>query len=200
MFGAYGLLFVLSVYVSIYVLFITPISSSPILLEHALYNDLVSRASDHLIPLQSRSTEATTPVLSSKALHKRSILGDGWDVYWFDGPAYFPVDTAARVLIDFYIGVLRQTILNAASNRTPLNRFSFRRGHIALSCYCRLGPIPWDLLHTIATEMLESTMRGYTGQYIAKFVHADGLEIDLDMAVGAAGPVDAQDALSSSRG
>lgn len=200
MFGAYGLLFVLSIYVSIYVVFITPISSSPILLELGLYNDLISRPSDHLIPLQSRSTEATTPVASSKALHKRSILGDDWEVYWFDGPAYFPVDTAAKVLIDFYVEVLRQTILNSASNHPPLNRFSFRRGHIAFSCYCRWAPIPWDLLHTIATEMLEFTMKGYTAQYIAKFVHAEGWEIDLDMAVGAAGPVAAQDTLSSNGG
>ena len=194
MFGAYGLLFVLS----ISMVLITPTSSSPILLELGLNNDLISHPSDDLIPLQSRSTEATTPVPFSKALHKRIILGEDWEVYWFDGPAYFPVDTAAKILIDFYTEVLRQTVLNSVSNRPPLNRFSFRKGHIAFSCYCRWVPIPWDLLQTMATEMLEFTMKGYTGQYLAKFVHAEGMEIELDMAVGAAGPVAAQDTLSSS--
>ena len=50
----------------------------------------------------------------------------------------------------------------------------------------------------IALEMLEFSMKGYTGQYIAKFVHAGGLEINLDMAVGPQGPALPSDAFSSS--
>lgn len=194
MFGAFGLLFVLSVRL----VFTKPVWSSAVHLELGLYDDLISRPNDHWIPVQSPSTDATTRVPSSKPLHKRITLGDDWEMYWFDGPAYFPVDTAAKMLVDFYVEVLRQVILNSHSNNPPLNRFSFRKGHIALSCFCRFTPLPWALLHTIVTDMLEFTLKGYTGQYFARFVHAGGLEFDLDMVVGAAGPVVAQDALSGS--
>ena len=56
--------------------------------------------------------------------------------------------------------------------------------------------MPWDLIHTMAAQLLEMTLKGYTMQYMARFAHATGLEIDLDMAVG---PVVVPDANSSTR-
>ena len=121
---------------------------------------------------------------SSNTLGKRIALEDGWHVHWFDGPAYVPIGTAAKVLADFYIEVMQKSLESTNAGRAPLHQLSFQSGYFSQTWYCRRTPVPWDLIHTIAAQMLKMTLKGYTMQYIAKFVHATGLEIDIDMAVG----------------
>ena len=54
-------------------------------------------------PLRSSSSGDAVTVSLLNAINKRIILGDGWDILWFDGPAYLPVDTAGIVLADLYV-------------------------------------------------------------------------------------------------
>ena len=51
-------------------------------------------------------------------------------------------------------------------------------------------------MYGIASQMLEATLKGYTGQFVAFYIHASGIEIQVDMAVDSVGPSQMPDTLS----
>ena len=148
------------------------------------YYDIITSPPEYSSSLVLHPYSKADSSTTSSTLGKRFALEDNWDVHWFDGPAYLPIGTAAMLFADFYTQVMQKTLENTNAGRAPLHQLSFQRGHLSQTWYCRRTPVPWDLIHTIAGQMLQMTLKGYTMQYMAKFVHATGLEIDIDMAVG----------------
>ena len=161
------------------------------------YHHIITSQSEYKSSLDSQSYSKADLSTTSNTLSKRIALEDGWDVHWFDGPAYLPVGSTSKILAHFYSQIIHQSLESVHARRAPLHRLSYQAGYISWSWSCQRTPVPWDLIHAVAMQMLEMTLRGYTMQYIAKFVHATGLEINMDMVVGS---VPEPDASSSTRG
>ena len=89
---------------------------------------------------QHSRNAVTGPVLSS-TFRKRTILDEDWELYFFDGPAYLPIQTAASVLVHFYLQILEQAVRNELSQTAPLQNFSYRNGNLRLSLLCRQTPL-----------------------------------------------------------
>ena len=190
---AHGLLILLSIY---WIQTTCALTATTLHSYRSYHDDIITSPREHktsLYPHFYSKADVSTP---SNALRKRIVLEDDWDVHWFDGPAYLPIGTASAVLADFYAQVMHHTLESAHARRAPLHRLSFQTGYLSFTWYCQRVPVPWELIHTMAAQLLEMTLKGYTMQYIAKFVHPTGLEIDVDMAVGS---IIEPDANSSSR-
>ena len=89
---------------------------------------------------QHSRNRVTGPVLSN-TLRRRTDLEGDWEVHFFDGPAYFPVESAASVLVQFYLHIMEQAVRNELSQAAPSQHFSYNRGNLRLSFLCRQGPV-----------------------------------------------------------
>ena len=98
--------------------------------------------------------KVTGPVLSSTS-RKRINPDEDWEVYFVDGPAYFPIRTAALVLVRFYLEVLEQAVRNEFQQTAPMQNFSYRNGNLRLSFLCRQRPL--------VSHSLSSASYAYTG-------------------------------------
>ncbi|CAF9913601.1 MAG: hypothetical protein HETSPECPRED_001607 [Heterodermia speciosa] len=181
---------------SIHWIHTTSALTTPTIHSYRSYHDITTNPPEYNPSLALHPYRKAHVSTTPNPLGKRIALGDDWDLHWIDGPAYLPIGTAATVLADFYSQVMHQALENFHAHRAPLHQLSFQTGYLSLSWHCQRTPVPWDLIHTMAAQLLQMTLKGYTMQYIARFAHATGLEIDLDMAVGS---VVISDANSSTR-
>jgi len=111
------------------------------------------------------------------------ILGDGWSMQMIHAAAFLPVEDAALSLADFYRYIMDEALKHMMNSHQGYNALSLTRGQLALSWWCPQTIIPWSLIHTFASEMLEATYRGYAGEYAIRFTHLRGMAIDVVLQV-----------------
>lgn len=135
---------------------------------------------------RSWPSEITTLSLNNfRSVQKRinGILGDGWSMQMTHAAAFIPVEDAALTLADFYLYIMEEAFRQMANGHPGYGALSLTKGQLALSWWCPQTNVPWTLIHTFATEMLQGTYRGYAGEYAIRFTHLRGLAIDVVLQV-----------------
>lgn len=135
---------------------------------------------------RSWPSEITTLSLNNfNSVQKRTndILGDGWSMQMTHAAAFFPIEDAAHSLADFYQYIMDEALRHMMNGHPGYDELALTRGQLALSWWCPQTKIPWSLIYTFASEMLQGTYRGYTREYAIRFTHLRGMAIDVVLQV-----------------
>lgn len=137
--------------------------------------------------LLKRNLAASIPLHTElQPLRQRSFvddLGEGWQMFLTHGEYFVPVQEAAADLREFYRWTMSEAMDYMLMKHQQYDYFAFKSGHLAMTWSCSRTGIPWILVHTFTSHMLEATYRGFTGQYSMRFRHTEGLVIDVALQI-----------------
>lgn len=131
----------------------------------------------------SKTTSLSLNNFNHVQKRNNDFLGDGWSMQMIHAAAFLPVEDAALSLADFYHYVMVEASRHMRDGHNGYKALSLTRGQLALSWWCPRTAIPWSLVYTFASEMLQGTHRGYAGEYAIRFTHFHGIAIDVVLQV-----------------
>ena len=138
-----------------WLLLVFPFCAISVLTNSVTHHDsLVTRTPRYVRSLGQHSRNRVTGPILSSAFRKRTSLDEDWEEYFFDGPAYFPIQSAALVLVQFYLQVLDQAVRNEVSQTAPMQNFSYRNGNLQLRLLCRQAPL---VSHSLSSSSYSRT-------------------------------------------
>lgn len=120
-------------------------------------------------------------------LRQRSLvddLGEGWEIFLTHSENFFlPISDATGDLSNFYMRVMDEVRGYMMTNHEQYNTFAFKSGNLAMTWQCDRAGIPWTLVHTVASQMLQATYRGFATQFSMQFRHTHGMVIEVVLRV-----------------
>lgn len=119
-------------------------------------------------------------------LRRRSLvddLGEGWEMFLTHIEDFQPLQEAAADLRNFYMSTMSEAQDYMMNNHEEYNRFAFRNGNLAMTWQCESFGIPWILVHTVTSQLLLATYRGFATQFHMRFRHTHGTIIDVGLQV-----------------
>lgn len=119
-------------------------------------------------------------------LRRRSLvadLGEGWEIFLTHSENFLPISDATEDLGKFYRRTLDEVRGYVLTNHEQYNTFAFRSGNLAMTWQCDMSDIPWKLVHTVASQLLQATYRGFATQFSMQFRHTHGIVIEVVLQV-----------------